>query len=297
LTGGDTVTGRGMRENFSTFRPTAKLWIIGNHRPIVTDQDESPWRRIRVVPVERTIPEKERDPELAQKLRAELPGILAWGIRGCVAWQRERLGQSARVQTATGAYRLDSDVLAPFVSERCMIGPQLVVTRAGLYHSYVEWSETQHTRPLSDRAFAEAVRGRKVEDCQIRANGKPARAWRGIGLAEYTEYTRQGVFPVNGLEESHKDLTGNQSGMCIQCTQPTSPADAPSAAGVLGNCTRVRPGSAVTPADVEALQAHLAGLNGTAQATLDKLWVYWKAAPAPSVSEFLAAERKRALHA
>ena len=67
----------------------------------------------------------------------------------------------------------------------------------------------------------------------------------------------------------------------------------PSAAGVLGNCTRVRPDSTVTPADVEVLQAHLAGLNGTAQATLDKLWIYWKAAPAPCVSEFLAGEKGR----
>ena len=67
----------------------------------------------------------------------------------------------------------------------------------------------------------------------------------------------------------------------------------PSAAGVLGNCTRVRPDSTVTPEDVEVLQAHLAGLNGTAQATLDKLWIYWKTAPAPCVSEFLAGEKGR----
>ena len=68
----------------------------------------------------------------------------------------------------------------------------------------------------------------------------------------------------------------------------------PSAAGVLGNCTRVRPDSTVTPADVEALQEHLAGLNGTAQATLDKLWTYWKDAPSPTVSDFLSREKGRA---
>jgi hypothetical protein len=56
----------------------------------------------------------------------------------------------------------------------------------------------------------------------------------------------------------------------------------------------VRPDSTVTPADVEALQEHLAGLNGTAQATLDKLWTYWKDAPSPTVSDFLSREKGRA---
>jgi putative DNA primase/helicase len=56
LCGNDTLTGRGMRENFSTFRPTAKLWMTGNHRPIVSDPDDSTWERMRVVPIEKTIP-------------------------------------------------------------------------------------------------------------------------------------------------------------------------------------------------------------------------------------------------
>jgi hypothetical protein len=72
----------------------------------------------------------------------------------------------------------------------------------------------------------------------------------------------------------------------------------PSAAGVLANCTRVRPDSTVTPADVEALQEHLAGLNGTANAVAGRLFDYWRANAAPTVSGFLAIETKgRAHHA
>jgi hypothetical protein len=39
LTGGDTITGRRMRENFWNFLPTHKLWIAGNHRPAIRGGD------------------------------------------------------------------------------------------------------------------------------------------------------------------------------------------------------------------------------------------------------------------
>ena len=35
-----------------------------------------------VIPFNVTIPEQEQDPELREKLKAELPGILAWEVRG-----------------------------------------------------------------------------------------------------------------------------------------------------------------------------------------------------------------------
>jgi P4 family phage/plasmid primase-like protien len=298
--GGDSITGRGMRENFSTFPPTHKVVICGNHKPIVRGQDEGIWRRLRLVPFEKVIPEGNRDPKLAEKLRAELPGVLNWAIAGCLAWQRDGLGISAKVREASAGYRQESDILGPFIVECCELDSGTVAARTAIYRAYVTWSEAQgERRAMSEREVAELLRGRGFGECWTRLNGKRCRGWQGLRLN--TGNTGNTSTPDSRLSPYENSL-GRQPGNQAECVAPVadSPASAapsggktgPSAAGVLGNCTRVRPDTTATPEDVEALQAHLAGLNGTAQAALDKLWSYWKSSAAPTVSDFLAREKK-----
>ncbi|MEU5668454.1 DNA primase family protein, partial [Streptomyces longwoodensis] len=79
LTGGDTITARRMRQDFFTFRPTHKLWLLGNHRPEVGTGGYAFWRRMRIIPFERKVPDELKIDNLAQELvRDEGPGILHW---------------------------------------------------------------------------------------------------------------------------------------------------------------------------------------------------------------------------
>ena len=87
LTGGDKIAARFMRCDFFEFCPEFKLVIAGNHKPGLRSVDEAIRRRLHLVPFTVTIPPGERDPRLAEKLRAEFPGILAWAVRGCLDWQ------------------------------------------------------------------------------------------------------------------------------------------------------------------------------------------------------------------
>ena len=41
-----------------------------------------------MVPFNITIPYNELYPKLMEKLKAELPGNLAWAVKGCLAWQK-----------------------------------------------------------------------------------------------------------------------------------------------------------------------------------------------------------------
>jgi putative DNA primase/helicase len=208
LTGGDTITARGMRENFSTFKPTHKIWICGNHKPIVRGQDEGIWRRLRLIPFERVIPEGQRDHKLKEKLRGELPGILAWAVRGCLDWQQQDgLGVSAKVKEATAGYRAESDRLAPFLAERCTLAPGNRVAKAILWAAYESWCDREGERPLDQKEFAEQLRLRGVEDCKVRVAGESVRGWRGIGIVERGhEDTGGQQFPDNGLRESHEEI-------------------------------------------------------------------------------------------
>jgi hypothetical protein len=96
MTGGEPIVARFMRQNLFKFDPEFKLWLVANDRPRVRGTDDAFWRRVRVIPLDITIPSGERDPDLPNKLRAEWPGILAWVVRGCRKWQVEGLSTAHR---------------------------------------------------------------------------------------------------------------------------------------------------------------------------------------------------------
>jgi putative DNA primase/helicase len=71
-----------MRQDFFEYEPQFKLVIAGNHKPGLRSVNEAIRRRFHLVPFAVTIP-PDRDRELAEKVKAEWSGILAWMIEGC----------------------------------------------------------------------------------------------------------------------------------------------------------------------------------------------------------------------
>ena len=206
ISGGDVISARGMREDFWSFHPTHKLLISGNHKPVVRGQDEGTWRRWRLLPFERTIAEADRDPKLTEKLVAEMPGILAWAVKGCTMWQRDGLKPSSKVLVATADYRNESDRLGPFVDECCVLDPQAIISRAALYRSYQQWSDAQgERRALSEKDFAEYVRGRGAAECWTRWDGKRCRGWKGIELATGGN-TNRSDFPLSSSVQPSREV-------------------------------------------------------------------------------------------
>ncbi|MEI7957235.1 MAG: phage/plasmid primase, P4 family, partial [Verrucomicrobiota bacterium] len=139
LTGGDLVTARALYGGFVTFPQTAKLVIVGNHKPQIAGTDEGIWRRVQLVPFEFTIPAAQRDPALPGKLLAELPGILAWMIRGCLKWQQSGLRPPPAVTAATNAYKAESDILGEWIVECCTVAAAASATSGDLYSAYRSW--------------------------------------------------------------------------------------------------------------------------------------------------------------
>jgi putative DNA primase/helicase len=172
LTGGDTVKARRMREDFWSFRPSHTLMLVTNHKPIVRGTDHGVWRRLRLLPFTQTFwdrakgetgpDEYEADPRLKDKLRPELAGIVSWLVRGCIAWQRQGLGQPAEVTAATADYRGSMDVLAAFLDECCTLGEGFTVKATDIRARYEEWCKGMGERPISGRRFGEQLRERGV---------------------------------------------------------------------------------------------------------------------------------------
>lgn len=164
LTGGDRITARRMRENNVTWTPTHKLVQIGNHRPRIRGTDEGIWSRICLLPFTVTIPGRERDSKLTDKLRAEASGVLAWAMRGCLEWQERGLDEPDVVKAATSSYRESSDSLAPFIAERLVVIPGGSVTVKNLFTAYRLWCDDAKETPLGKVTFNELLRERGFKD-------------------------------------------------------------------------------------------------------------------------------------
>jgi len=162
LTGGDTLVSRHMAAEWFEFHPEFKLWLATNHRPIIRGADQGIWDRIILFPFNIMIPENEQDKHLIDKLRDELPGILAWAVSGCLKWQElGHLGIPDEVKTAVRKYRREMDFIGGFLDECCVMEPDAVTRSAELYESYKTWAEEKCKAPITQKRFGNmmTVRG------------------------------------------------------------------------------------------------------------------------------------------
>jgi putative DNA primase/helicase len=162
LTGGDSIAARFMRQDFFTYSPQFKLFIIGNHKPSLRAVDEAIRRRMNLIPFTVTIPLEERDEKLSEKLKSEWPGILAWMIEGCLEWQGEGLAQPEAVRNATDQYLAAEDAIALWLDECCTQHGNDSAASSALFLSWRTWAERagefvgnqkRFTQALEDRGF------------------------------------------------------------------------------------------------------------------------------------------------
>jgi putative DNA primase/helicase len=180
LTGRDPIKARRMREDFWQFEATHTLFLATNHRPEVRGTDHAIWRRIKLVPFGVVIPEADQDKKLPAKLRNELPGILAWIVRGCLEYQRDGLGEPQEVKSATEGYRADMDVLAAFIGDCCVVHPSATAQATPLFNAYQEWCKQGGEAEISQRRFGQQLRERGFRDDRDPKTRR--KLWKGIGL-------------------------------------------------------------------------------------------------------------------
>jgi putative DNA primase/helicase len=177
ITGGDVIAARYLYGEFFEFQPQFKLVLTTNHRPRVDGDDDAIWRRLRLVPFEQSFEGRE-DRELAAKLEAELPGIFAWAVRGCLEWQEAGLGQAGAVTRATAEYREDEDVLGAFLAERCaMTGETPTRELREAYEIYCS--------DLGEKPLAANVLGRRLSKRGVRRrshDGNREKVYQGVSL-------------------------------------------------------------------------------------------------------------------
>jgi putative DNA primase/helicase len=161
LTGGDRIHVHAKYKDPIEFTPTHLLLLLTNHKPRAEAADIAVWDRVHLIPFTLRFidnPQKSnerlRDQYLPEKLQEERAGILAWLVRGCLAWQRAGgLNPPERVQMATQQYRSEVDTVGMFVDEYCVVAPDARVGHRKLYKEYTKWCKDLRLYPSGSRDF------------------------------------------------------------------------------------------------------------------------------------------------
>ncbi|CAG9934092.1 DNA primase family protein [Candidatus Nitrotoga arctica] len=181
LVSGDSMAVRQLYSAPIEFTPHFKLVMVGNHKPVVKGNDHGIWRRVRLVPFNRTFTQEERDPYLLGKLKAETPHILAWMVEGCLKWQQKGLTDTPDcVKQATNAYQEDQNLVGAWLSECTSNSVQSETAIGTLYANYKAWSIDNGLRPTSA-----VILGRRLGErgcCARKSHGN--RLWCGISLTD-----------------------------------------------------------------------------------------------------------------
>ena len=157
---GDPVTARNVRERPFTFRPRAGHIFLANDLPAVADHSYGFWRRMLVVPWNRSFA---LNTTFERQMQHELPALAVWALQGAARLLRQG-GYTipASSQGAVADWRSDSNPVQGWL-DACIrdidatpAQAQLPLTSA--YASYRFWSKANGFNTISSRTFVRRLR-------------------------------------------------------------------------------------------------------------------------------------------
>jgi P4 family phage/plasmid primase-like protien len=197
ITAGDPIKAEEKYADPFFFEPTAKHMFSANQLPGADTDDEAFFRRILLVAFPTTVPRSARDPQLDQKLQAELPGILNWAIEGLQRLQMQgRFSQDRTPGQTQDTWEKWGNSVKRFAKLCLQEEHDNDISKSELHQTYLNFcddegipAETQHmlTRKLKLEGF---------EDGRAYVDGDRQRAFFDIGLTgrgdEYRETSESG---------------------------------------------------------------------------------------------------------
>lgn len=136
----DPIVARYLNHEPFTFIPTHSVVMCGNHRPSSSDHGDGFWRRVVLIEFRRQFKINEIIKGLHSILfNEEAEGILAWIIRGCLAWQKNGLQVPQEVLDDIESYREDQDSLGDWIAINCVVDKTHKTFGSDLYRNYKEY--------------------------------------------------------------------------------------------------------------------------------------------------------------
>lgn len=194
VTGGDPLTARLLYSNaVQTIYPRWKIWMATNHRIPITGAEEGIWRRVKFIPYEAFIPQKERDAELAFRMEQEASGILNWLVEGFQSWYTGGLGTAEIVNATTEEYRTENDALGDFLETSVEVRDDVYSSVTDIYRAYRAWALQAGLSPYNKIVFGRLLTDRGFPSRVKKVDGKVLRVRQGMRLSHEGENLMAGL--------------------------------------------------------------------------------------------------------
>ena len=246
ITGEDLLTvDRKFRDPWSGKVPT-RFVVLSNELPKFKDSSGAIANRLLILQMTSSFLGRE-DRTLDRRLRAELPGILAWALDGL-----DRLNRNGRFtvpESSEDAANLMMDLASPvsaFVRECCARKPKENVTADRLYEAWKLWAEDNGHHGGAKSTFGRDLRAvvPELKLTQPTIGSARVRTYVGIGLLP-VHRVHEPEQPGQNSEDTDKDTETSRADpvqaelierVCTGCSNPIDDEN-PQFSGYCTGCT------------------------------------------------------------
>lgn len=143
IVGGDTcITASHKNKKPFEFFPYCKVVMSTNNLPDTRDRTDGFYRRLQFIHFSKYFSEEEKDVNLTEKLKTELPGILNWALVGLQRLRENdyRFSHCKSSDRLLHEYRVEQNPFLEFVSECLNVDtPQSKEENKIVYNSFKDW--------------------------------------------------------------------------------------------------------------------------------------------------------------
>jgi putative DNA primase/helicase len=158
ITSGEPATVEHKHKDPFVMRPFATCWFGTNHMPHTRDFSEALFRRATILQFNRTFVKSEQDPELKDKLKGELPGILNLALNAYAHALVAGFTEPASSAAAKQEWRLEADQVALFIDEVGHRDQDARVLSGDVFTAYTSWaSDNGINRTMSQKGLRDRL--------------------------------------------------------------------------------------------------------------------------------------------
>jgi putative DNA primase/helicase len=188
LSGNDNVKCRGLYKDLYTFKAGLLPILITNHVPKINISDNAMKNRIILIPFDYCFKlnpdpnnkyERLMDINLNDKLIPELPGILAWLVRGCLETNKDNLIEPKILNDLfeDTFYSLENH-LNDWFNETCILTEGSKLSSMELYNSYKTWVKNHNIQSCSQMKLMTFLKEKGINKKKTNSNN----CWEGISF-------------------------------------------------------------------------------------------------------------------
>jgi len=187
LVAGDRLRAERKNQDPFFFQPRTMHIFSANQPPARSKEDSGFWNRWLTVVFPETIPRKEQDAKLSEKLTSEeeLAGVLNWAVEGYQRLEeRGRFTNEPRPSENRRLWEEYGNSVERFINKHLEQSPDTHVRKDEAYAAYTEFAKAEQMEVVTKHKFTAELKQKGASTAQRRFDGDRKRVYKGFQLSE-----------------------------------------------------------------------------------------------------------------